>query len=99
MVLLTRTRSAFEAQVVAARLGAEGILWQLRGGGVDSMYPVGGVDILVAEDDLDRALELLGADDDAQGGADPASQATEWWMAAAVVAALLLFIGLRIFSL
>ena len=59
MVPLATTRSAFEAQVLAARLGAEGILWQLRGGTADSVYPVGSVDVLVAEDDLDEARELL----------------------------------------
>jgi hypothetical protein len=103
MVPLATTRSAFEAQILAARLGSEGILWQLRGGTADSMYPVGTVDVLVAQDDLEKARELLeegtgelGADDDADA---LATDHTEWWMAVVVLGLLALFIGLRIFSL
>ena len=49
----------FEAKVLAARLGAEGIVWQLRGN-LDSLYPVGGgIELLVDESDLADARELL----------------------------------------
>ncbi|MFN0088763.1 MAG: hypothetical protein ACKVWR_00615 [Acidimicrobiales bacterium] len=54
--------SCFEAKVLAARLGAEGIVWQLRGN-VDSVYPLGGVDVLVAAGDADRAQEMLLVDE------------------------------------
>lgn len=50
--------SAFEAKVIAARLGVEGISSQLRGG-VDGPYPIGPVHILVRADDLPLASELL----------------------------------------
>jgi len=99
MVPLASTRSPFEAQVLAARLGADGIVWQLRGGSADSMYPVGAIDILVAEEDLDRARELLSADETYDVGDSVGSDHTEWWMAAIVVLLLVLFIALRVFSL
>jgi hypothetical protein len=48
----------FEAKVVTARLGADGILWELRGI-VDSMYPLGGIDVLVPVDELEAAQHSL----------------------------------------
>ncbi len=62
MVRLATVQSGFEAKVMAARLGAEGIVWELRGG-VDGPYPMGPVHVLVDEDDLDVARELMLADD------------------------------------
>ncbi len=62
MVPLTTVGSAFEARVVAARLGADGILTQTRGGG-DGTYPLPGVvQVLVLVDQADEARELLMAD-------------------------------------
>jgi hypothetical protein len=46
--------SDFEAKVVTARLGADGILWEVRGI-VDGMYPLGGIDVLVPLDELETA--------------------------------------------
>ena len=52
----------FEARVVMARLGAEGILTQLRGGG-EGPYPLPGpVEVLVVVDQADEARELMLAD-------------------------------------
>jgi len=63
MVPVITGSSAFEAKVYVARLGAEGILWELRGN-VDSIYPIGeGVDVLVAGEDLELARELLLGDE------------------------------------
>ncbi len=62
MVRLATVQSGFEAKVLAARLGAEGIVWELRGG-VDGPYPMGPVTVLVQEHDLDVARELLLVDD------------------------------------
>jgi hypothetical protein len=101
MVPIATTRSGFEARVLAARLGSEGIVWQLRGGDPDGVYPLGDVEVLVATDDLDRAREMLaadGLDEQLYDGSDTRDH-TEWWMAAAVVALLALFIVLRLFSL
>jgi hypothetical protein len=57
MVPLVSAPSPFEANILAARLGAEGILWELRG--ADSVYPLGNIHVLVEETDLERARELL----------------------------------------
>jgi hypothetical protein len=103
MVPLASTRSAFEAQVLAARLGSEGIVWQLRGGSADSMYPLGDVDVLVAADDLEKAYEVLGTDSQEAWAVDPdgdrGRDRTQWWMAAIVAAIVFGFIALRILSL
>ena len=62
MVPLTTVGSSFEARVVMARLGADGILTQSRGGG-DGTYPLPGpVQVLVAVDQAEEARELLMAD-------------------------------------
>jgi len=58
MVPLTTAANPFAARVLAAHLGAEGIVWQLRGN-VDGPYPVGPVEVLVAEDDLALAREVV----------------------------------------
>jgi hypothetical protein len=62
MVHLRTVPNSFHAQVIAARLGADGILTQLRGG-VDSVYPVGEVAIFVPEGEFESARELLLADE------------------------------------
>jgi hypothetical protein len=64
MVPLTTTSGGFEARVLAAHLGAEGIVWELRGS-VDGPYPVGPVVILVSADDLEEARLIIGVDDEA----------------------------------
>ncbi len=62
MVHLTTVGSMFEARVVMARLGAEGILTQLRGAG-DGPYPLPGpVEVLVEVGHADEARELMLAD-------------------------------------
>ena len=62
MVRLLTLRNTFHARVVAARLGSEGILTELRSN-VDGPYPMGDVHVYVTEDDLDDARELLMADE------------------------------------
>src|SRR4051812_46148951 len=62
MVPVARVSNGFHARVVAARLGSEGIVTQLRGG-IDSPYPMGDIDVLVGEDDLDDAKAILLADE------------------------------------
>jgi hypothetical protein len=61
MVPLTTAASPIAARILAAHLGAEGIVWQLRGD-VDGPYPVGPVEVLVPADDLELARELLQAE-------------------------------------
>jgi len=63
MVLLTSVQGPFHARVVVARLGAEGILTELRPP-VDGPYPVyRPVDVYVSEEEADVARELLLADE------------------------------------
>jgi hypothetical protein len=54
--------TSFHARVIAARLGADGIVTQLRGG-VDGPYPIGDVSVWVSEEDAESARELLLADE------------------------------------
>ena len=95
-------QGVFHARVVAARLGAEGIRTELRGN-VDGPYPMGEVQVYVAEDDLDVARELLLADEvesafDSDDDDDtPGRPAYELWVIVAamvLVAALILARGL-----
>jgi hypothetical protein len=52
---------AFGARVMAARLGCEGIVWELRGA-VDGPYPIGPVELHVEACAYELACELLLAD-------------------------------------
>jgi hypothetical protein len=58
MVRLVTAEDAFGAKVLAARLGVEGIIWELRGG-VDGPYPLGPVQVFVTEEDLAEARAVL----------------------------------------
>lgn len=59
---LTTVRGTFHGRVLVARLGAAGVLAELRGA-LDGPYPFQvAVDVLVAEDDLETAREILLAD-------------------------------------
>ncbi len=62
MVLLTTAPNPMAARILAAHLGAEGIVWQLRGN-VDGPYPVGPVEVLVPADDLEVARALVAGSD------------------------------------
>ncbi len=60
MVRVYTAADNFEAQVVAARLGAAGILWQLRADNLDSLYPaLGMVEVLVEEANVLEAAALV----------------------------------------
>lgn len=62
MVRLATVSSSFHARVIAARLGSEGIVTDLRGN-VDGVYPVGDVHVYVDQEDLAEAQELLMVDE------------------------------------
>jgi hypothetical protein len=91
MALLTTVSGPFPARVLAARLGSEGFVWELRGN-VDGPYPVGAVQVLVAASELRDAQELLLADeidaidigddddDDDDDGADAAPAPPALWL-------------------
>jgi hypothetical protein len=60
MVHLASVDSSFEGRVQAARLGAEGIVWEHRG--ASDVYLVGQSHVYVDEDDHETARELLLSD-------------------------------------
>ncbi len=62
MVHLLTVAGAFQARVIAARLGSEGIVTSLRGA-VDGPYPFGDVRVFVDENDMELARQLLLADE------------------------------------
>jgi hypothetical protein len=62
MVPLTTAANSLAARILAAHLGAEGIVWQLRGN-VDGPYPVGPVEVLVPADDLELARAVVASAD------------------------------------
>jgi hypothetical protein len=62
MVRLATVGTSFHARVIAARLGSEGIVTDLRGN-IDGLYPVGDVHVYVDQADLDEAREILLVDD------------------------------------
>lgn len=78
MVVLTAVPTPFEAQVLAARLGADGILWQLRSL-VGAPYNIGGVEVLVPANQLAEARDLLLVDEveAALESADPDAEPTD----------------------
>jgi hypothetical protein len=62
MVHLTTAAGAFHGRVLAARLGAEGILAELRGA-TEGPYPnVGSVEVYVRASQVDEARQVLLAD-------------------------------------
>jgi Putative prokaryotic signal transducing protein len=58
MIKLLTVDSGFEAKLIAARLGADGIICELRGG-VDGPYPIGAAHVYVPLDDLELARDLM----------------------------------------
>ena len=62
MVLVRTVPSGFHARVIAARLGAEGIVTELRGN-VGGPYPFGEASVWVTPADAELAAALLLADE------------------------------------
>jgi len=100
MVPLTTVANSVAARILAAHLGSEGIVWELRGN-VDGPYPLGPVEVLVAEDDLDLARELLVEPEDVELPAEadvPAAEAApgsraRWVVLVAGLVAAALILG------
>jgi hypothetical protein len=98
MVRLATVRTTFHARVIAARLGAEAIVTDLRGN-VDGIYPMGDVHVYVAEEDLAEAQELLlvdeiesAFDEDGNGDVDVGAPRELWvFLVAVVLVAAILF--------
>jgi hypothetical protein len=77
MVRLATVGTSFHARVIAARLGSEGILTDLRGN-VDGLYPVGDVHVYVDQSDLAEAQELLMVDEVESAFDEPDELASEY---------------------
>jgi hypothetical protein len=100
MVPLTTAANPFAARVLAAHLGAEGIVWELRGN-VDGPYPLGPVDVLVCEEDLalarevvtERRLPDLDEPDLAAGIGDQRAPRELWLLVAVVLLAAAVLLG------
>jgi hypothetical protein len=100
MVPLTSAANTVEARIIAAHLGAAGLLWELRGN-VDGPYPVGQVDILVEADDLDVARELVLHASPADGfiaDADVLRAPRELWFVLLAVLVLAAFTLVRVLA-
>jgi hypothetical protein len=100
MVHLRTVPDVFHARVIAARLGADGILTELRGA-VGGPYPLGTVSVWVTPDDEEIACELLLADEleaafeDVPEGWEPAGVGRTvllGWTARRVLAAVALIV-------
>jgi hypothetical protein len=105
MVPVATAGSSFEARVIAARLGADGIVWQFRGtlDGPLGPIPGGQVTVLVVEDDYEAARDLLLADEVESSFTDPtrprrSARPGAWWIAAGV-ALVIVFTLARLGSL
>jgi hypothetical protein len=101
MVRLATVGSSFHARVIAARLGAEGIVTDLRGN-IDGMYPMGDVHVYVDEDDLAEAQELLMADEVESAFDEPEEPAggptpRELWIVLGAILAIAAVIFVRAF--
>jgi len=101
MVRLATVSSSFHARVIAARLGSEGIVTDLRGN-IDGLYPVGDVHVYVGQDDLGDAQELLMVDEvesafdtpeDAAGG----RSSRELWIVLGAILAIAAVVFARTF--
>ncbi len=101
MVRLATVNNSFHARVIAARVGAEGIVTELRGN-LDGPYPVGDVHVFVEETDLPTAQELLMADEvesafDGEGEPVFDGGAPQLWLVLATVLALAAVLFARTF--
>lgn len=96
--------SPFEAKVLAARLGADGIIWQMRGI-VDGIYPIGEIDVLVPASELDDArvllepvadIDLRTAAERGEGGPVAEGVRRRWWTGALLLAFAATFLWMRL---
>ena len=102
MVRLLTASSPMEAKVIAARLGAEGFVWELRGS-VDGPLAMGPIEILVDADDLDDARALMLVEEIESSFTDSGTEPRETTMrdvlaVAAVLVLVLLFAFARMLS-
>ena len=64
MVVVATVSTRFEAELLAAKLGAHGVLWEIRSRElVPVTHPIGFLDVLVPADEQDVAEEVLAPDE------------------------------------
>ena len=80
MMRVATVATPVHARVIAARLGAEGVVCELRGN-VDGIYPMGEVHVFVDADDLPTAQELLLADEVESAFDEPCERSVASWSA------------------
>jgi hypothetical protein len=101
MVSVATASNEIHAQIIGARLGAEGILWELQPS-VGAPYSVGSIGVLVEQARVEEARELLLVDeveavfDD--GDTVESSDGRPWLFVVALVV-LLTFVAVRLMSL
>jgi hypothetical protein len=102
MVPVTSGSNEIQAQIIGARLGAAGIVWELRPT-VGAPYSVGTVEVLVEADRADEARALLLADEVEsafEDGDDPrVDGGGGLWLVAVAVVVLVAFVVVRLMSL
>ena len=98
MVRLMTAANAMEARIIAARLGAEGIVWQFRGS-VDGPLAVGPVEVLVDSDGYESAKELLLTDDVESSFVEGASRPDERRSGREVLWVALILVLLMLFAI
>jgi len=109
LVPLATGLTPFEAKVLTARLGSEGFIWQVRGA-MDSVYPVGNIEVLVPASEVVDARGLLvvsseGYDDESaayfgMGAHDDVGQTrgASWWVGALAISAAVTFFCVRLLA-
>jgi hypothetical protein len=92
--------------VIAARLGAEGIVWQFRGTLDGPLVLRGEVTVLVGEDDYEAARELLLADEveaaftgDGSAMESGFARPTGWWLVGGALVVAIVFAVARMGSI
>ena len=97
MVRLVTASNAMEARIIAAHLGSEGIVWELRGS-VDGPLAIGPVDVLVDAEDYESAKELMLAAD-VESSIDAVPREAYVTSGRDVLWAVLAFVALLLFAI
>lgn len=92
MVVVASASTRFEADLYAAKLGAHGVLWQIRSRElVPTTHPIGWLEVLVPADEAEEAAEVLSIDEGDLGvgrlsraSLTPAIRTMRWVLGAAL---------------
>lgn len=102
MVRVATVTDPFEAKLLAARLGSEGFLWEIRGD-IDGVYPIGPFDVLVEEPSVADVRDLLAdrsdPDPDDFEQTEPVGPSRGWLLTAVIFAIAIGFLIMRTLAL